>query len=40
MSEYLGLYIMLGGVVLAVGLFVFLDWLTRRRDRQARDRAA
>ena len=40
MTEYLGLYIMWAGVVLVVGIVTLLDWLTRRKDRQARNRAA
>jgi len=38
MSEYLGAYIMIAGVVLIVGTVTLLDWLTRRKDRQARNR--
>ena len=32
--------LMFGGLVLAAGVFVLLDWLGRRKDRQSRDRAA
>ena len=40
MTEYLAIYIMMAGVVLVVGIVALLDWLGRRRDRQARNRAA
>jgi hypothetical protein len=40
MNEYLGILIMGGGVVLIVGTVALLDWLARRSDRRARDRAA
>ena len=40
MTEYLAIYIMMTGVVLVVGIVTLLDWLTRRKDRQARNRAA
>ena len=40
MTEYLGIYIMWAGIVLIVGIVTLLDWLTRRKDRQSRDRAA
>lgn len=40
MSEYLWAYIMIAGVVLVVWIVTVLDWLGRRKDRQARDRAA
>jgi hypothetical protein len=32
--------IMFGGLVLAAGVFVLIDWLGRRKDRQSRNRAA
>jgi hypothetical protein len=32
--------VLLGGIVLIVSIVVALDWLARRKDRQARDRAA
>lgn len=35
-----GYYIMLGGIILFLGTITLLDWLTRRKDRQARNRAA
>lgn len=40
MIEYLAIYIMMAGVVLVVGTVTLLDWLTRRKDRRSRDRAA
>ena len=40
MSEYLWAYIMIAGVVLVVWIVTVLDWLGRRKDRQAQDRAA
>lgn len=40
MSEYLGIFILGGGVVLLLGTVVLLDWLARRKERQSRDRAA
>ena len=40
MTEYLAIYIMMAGVVLVVGIVTLLDWLGRRKDRQARNRAA
>lgn len=40
MTEYPGIYIMGGGVVLMVGVITLLDWLARRKERQSRDRAA
>lgn len=39
-TEYPGVFIIGGGVLLIVWLVVFLDWLARRKDRQSRDRAA
>ncbi len=40
MSEYLGVYIIMAGVTLVIGTVGLLDWLTRRKDRRARDGAA
>lgn len=40
MTEYLPIYIMMVGPVLIIGTVVLLDWLTRRKDRRSRDRAA
>ena len=40
MTEYPGVFILLGGALLVVGSVVLMDWLARRRDRQSRDRAA
>jgi hypothetical protein len=40
MAYYLGLYIVWTIVVLVVGTVTLLDWLTRRKDRRSRDRAA
>ena len=31
---------MIWGIALVVGVVVFLDWRTRRKDRQTRNRAA
>jgi hypothetical protein len=30
----------LWGIALVSGIFIFLDWLGRRKDRKSRDRAA
>jgi hypothetical protein len=35
----LGYYIFLSAVTLMVATIAVLDWLTRRKDRQTRDRA-
>jgi hypothetical protein len=35
-----GLYVMLFGIVAFVGIVTLLDWLGRRQERRARDRAA
>jgi hypothetical protein len=32
--------VLLGGIVLIVSIIAGLDWLARRRDRHARNRAA
>jgi hypothetical protein len=40
MADYLGIFIILGGVVLIVGTVVLLDWVARRRDRHTHNRAA
>ena len=40
MTDYPGVFIILGGVLLVVGSVVLLDWLGRRKDRQSRDRVA
>jgi len=32
--------LMLGGITLAAGVLVLIDWLGRRKDRQSRNRAA
>jgi hypothetical protein len=40
MTDYLGILIIGGGVLLVTGTVALLDWLARRRDRHARDRAA
>jgi len=40
MADYIGVFIIGGGVLLVVGTVVLLDWLERRKERQARDRAA
>jgi hypothetical protein len=40
MTEYPGVFILLGGALLVVGSVVLLDWLERRKERQSRDRAA
>lgn len=40
MTDYLGIFIIGGGVLLIIGTVVLLDWLARRKERQSRDRAA
>ena len=40
MTEYPGVFIIGGGVLLIIGTVVFLDWLARRKERHSRDRAA
>ena len=30
----IGLYVLLGGIVLFVGIITLLDWLARRKQRQ------
>jgi len=35
-----GAVLMLGGLALAASVFVLIDWLGRRKDKQSRDRAA
>jgi len=40
MTEYPGILIMGGGVVLIVWTVWLLDWLARRKDRRSRDHAA
>lgn len=32
--------LMLGGIAVIVGIVTLLDWLARRKDRHARNRAA
>jgi hypothetical protein len=32
--------LLLGGIAVVVGIITLLDWLGRRKDRQARNRAA
>ncbi len=33
-------FLILWGIALVSGIFIFLDWLGRRKDRKSRDRAA
>jgi hypothetical protein len=40
MTEYPGVFIIGGGVLLIVWTVVLLDWLARRKERRSRDRAA
>jgi hypothetical protein len=40
MTDYPGVFIILGGALLLIGSVVLLDWLGRRKERQSRDRAA
>ena len=40
MTDYPGVFIILGGALLLVGSVVLLDWLGRRKERRSSDRAA
>jgi hypothetical protein len=39
-TEYLPTFIMMAVPVLLIGTVVLLNWLTRRKDRHARNRTA
>ncbi|MGH9253162.1 MAG: hypothetical protein ACRD3C_01190 [Vicinamibacterales bacterium] len=40
MTEYIGIFIIGGGVLLITGTVALLDWLGRRKEHQSHDRAA
>jgi hypothetical protein len=40
MTEYPGVFIIGGGVLLTLWSVVFLDWLARRKERRSRGRTA